>query len=742
MIRFTRIVARDCFAYTLLDFNFIEGIHSIEGVNGSAKTSVFMTLMQGLFNRNAKGTKIDEVNNTITGKPYEIEVYFTKGSDEYAIINSRKAGTIEIYKNGKPKHVKRIPDNLKIIEDILGGDFESCRDQLYQSPKSSINLLEKDSDSSRKAFVNSILNLNEIDSSLEKFKLKDKELSGKGGQIELVKSQIRKFEEALVEEYELEQDAIDVSVYEKIRDDLNTARDNQQIELAKTRALIAQLKEDKHTCEKIAESLSRISVLEAYLNCEQELPHETVQELTGIHYKLLLEKQQLEQQHADNCIMREIIKTNNEIKKKRIALVEQIGTTHVVDSIESLTNKLDTLGKEFATLEATIKSNKKNLTNLLDYSTIDTCPTCRQKIKSGSLTSEIEELRRTIVVDESTLVVVHKEIVLYEQGLSEHRRHIALKQQIEVLEVSLKPCNKTERAITKDLTECSRRIAQIDEDLDLLSRRLKTRSDYEDAQQELVTLKSAPGAHLDYVAIVTSLDKMLAFSQSLREALTDIDEQVCDVQKTIKKYQEFNTVQRTIKAVNAQKRSFNDSTKAKLEALYKDLSSKEDQAALVKVWLQVLGPKGFRVHKIQNFLGHLNATMQKYSDMLSDGRIRCAFFIAEGEIDFSVTDCNKTIAWSCWSEGEKARVKMACLFAVLELLEVMGAVSFNVLALDEIFSALDHAGKEGLFKVLNYLKGRGKCLYTISHTPLALNTEYDSVISACKQDDGTTTITQ
>jgi hypothetical protein len=55
---------------------------------------------------------------------------------------------------------------------------------------------------------------------------------------------------------------------------------------------------------------------------------------------------------------------------------------------------------------------------------------------------------------------------------------------------------------------------------------------------------------------------------------------------------------------------------------------------------------------------------------------------------------------------------------------------------------LDSEGKEGLFKVLNYLKGKGKAIYTIAHSDLALDLMYDSVIKAKKLDDGTTEVTQ
>ena len=129
--------------------------------------------------------------------------------------------------------------------------------------------------------------------------------------------------------------------------------------------------------------------------------------------------------------------------------------------------------------------------------------------------------------------------------------------------------------------------------------------------------------------------------------------------------------------------------------------------------------------------------------MITSGRIACVFYLDEdGEVQFTVTDSHKTVKWANWSEGEKARVKMSCLFATLEILEATGSSSFNVLCLDEIFGSLDEEGKAGLFTVLGYLKEQGRCIAIIAHSELALPMTYTSIIRATKHEDGTTSIQQ
>lgn len=742
MIRFSQVEAWDCFAYEHLLFNFEDGIHSIEGVNGSAKTSVFMVLEQGLFNRNSKGTRIDEVNNTITGKPYEIKVTFTKTSDEYLVINSRKSGTIEIYKNGKPKHVKRIPDNLKIIEDILGVDFNMFQDLIYQSPKSSINLLERDSDASRKAFLNNILALDEIDESLEKFKVRDKELSGKNGQLETLKAQIRKYEDSIVEDYEKEQDEIDLSSIESAIQTFSNTRDDLRADIAKIRTQIATHQEDLLKFDNMKSTLAKVVELEKQLKlCDN--PEESLAELSEARSELQLARQS-ERQALFNAT--KALATHNENKQwlKRIAEVEEKLQQIVLDdSLESLKEALQEQRNTLREIESTIKFNEKELTNLHKCSTIGVCSTCSQEVPVGLFQDDVERLTRDNALQSESLLNAGKVVAELLEKVELGALREDLQHQLQVLKAHLKEeCSAPVEVLERIVADHPKHLEGIDDELTNISQKLDNKIRYDEIHKELASVRPAPSEHLDAEAAKVAIEvgsKQLRTTQALLE---ETESALAGSRETLKGYLEFNTIQRTIKAVNAQKKAYNDSALNTLEALYKDLNTKEDQAALVKTWLQVLGAKGFRVHKMQTFLGHLNASMKKYSDMLCDGKISCMFYMTEGEIDFTVTDCNKTIAWSCWSEGEKARVKMACLFAVLELLEIMGAVSFNVLALDEIFSALDHSGKEGLFRVLNYRKKHNRSIFTIAHTQLALDKEYDSVVKAYKQEDGTTIIVQ
>lgn len=195
-----------------------------------------------------------------------------------------------------------------------------------------------------------------------------------------------------------------------------------------------------------------------------------------------------------------------------------------------------------------------------------------------------------------------------------------------------------------------------------------------------------------------------------------------------------NDLVRMVEKFNQEAETNNIKVKYKIQFAEDEVARLEKRQDLLDNWIRILGPNGYRVHSMTRFLEVLNQTMDKYATIISGGRIKCSFFVTEeGKIDFYVVDPDKKVPFANWSKGEQARVKLACLFSVIELLEIKGSASYNVLVLDEIFSALDEEGKEGLFEVLSYLRANGKCIYTISHTPLVNPVVFDSAIQVVKE---------
>ena len=620
MIVFKKIILQNCFAYSYLEFDFNSGIHSIGGVNGASKTSIYLALAQGLFNRNPKGTKIDDVSNTVTKQPYVITVVFTKGKQEYTVVNSRKTGTISVHVDGKNISRKTIPQNLELIREILEDQYETFANMTYQSTDSTLDLVEDSTDTARKGFINKVLKLDELDAMLVEVKAKNKQ----------VKAEIKN-KEILIASLE---DSV-TSIIPNIPDEL----DEEPVE----RAIV-----------------------------------EASNELDGLNkaFNAVWAKAEVLATKKGELAKYSINKANLETKTLRLSALDYLHT-----STEQLDiNELARITKLCTEVKLTRKVARESLTGMVAPESV--CSRCGQSVNSNDALMQYEQRKASLV---------------------------------------------------ETIDECNSKLADLALQLDNSEARVAAWKNYNELRVSVEALKSLtdnfipPTVEDEEVInneIVKQREKILAqqlYKQRLEHKLKDI--------------RENNTRSRTYKKINQDAIANNIKISEKIEVAKKELSELYRRIDLLDNWTRILGGNGYRVHKMNRFLQTLNATMDKYSSIITNGKIKCSFYIsAEGKIEFSVVDPDKNMPFANYSGGERARIKMACLFSVIEMLEAMGSACYNVLVLDEIFSALDDEGKEGLFEVLSYLRNKGKCIYTISHTPLVNQVVFDSSIEVVKED--------
>lgn len=738
MIQILKLIANDAFSYKGIEFDFKQGLHNLQGLNGSAKTSLFMCLCQVFFNRNPKGCKVGEVDNIITGKPYEITVEFTKGSDSYTVINSRKNGTITILKNGRDISLKRIPDNLKLIEDILGCNYAMFSDLIYQSKESTLNLIETSTDKGRKEFIARILRLDEIDELLVKVKDAGKDIEGKTGKIPFLLKSIETLKSSLQDELTVGE-YYDLAPLQKRLQELNSEAENYT-------EVVNNLRNELKEAERLKSEFDKQEkVREAISNLETELSEigdidssETLQKRIGeLNTEIAVSSTVISQLKS---VIQKAKETQGQMEllakyRKELADIE-LPTQPEVKLREVLTE----YNNKQTQNNSTIKSIRKEYLALKDASEqTGTCPTCGHSINKDQFNGRLQELKieGNSLVDEN--VVLEEQIGQILYNLDKWEKVNKLSVQIDKLSL-LTPVEVDLEDKEKDLQLKQELLAQCEVAVKGLTPILAKAKRAEQINLELASLMGQVSDikfdYDDYKMIEANLAAQLAGFQGVKQDLAD-------AQADLEKAKIHNSKQDSIKEVNERVRETNLSIQASIQEKEAELNSELEKLELLKTWQGILGNKGYRMARVAKFLKSLNATMAKYSKMISGGRIQCRFFVTEtGEVDFTITDESKEMPFELWSGGEKSRVKLVCLFAILELLEVMGSVSFNVLCLDEIFATLDTDGKEGLFKVLDYLRSKDKAIYCIAHEDLALDMAYDSVIKAEKLADGTTIIRQ
>ncbi len=117
--------------------------------NGAGKTTMFSAVYQGLYNRNSKDSKatVNNVNNLYTEKPYKITIKFEKDNVDYTIINDRNSNKITVLKGDEDISPKGITNQLTLIKNIVGFDFQTFSSLTFlnqNSLDSIIDLTNKD----------------------------------------------------------------------------------------------------------------------------------------------------------------------------------------------------------------------------------------------------------------------------------------------------------------------------------------------------------------------------------------------------------------------------------------------------------------------------------------------------------------------------------------------------------------------------------------------------------------------
>lgn len=193
MIILKKLQWSNCFSYgedNEIDLSSSK-ITQILGTNGVGKSSIPLILEEVLFNKNSKGIKKADIANRDIGKGYEIFVTFSSGEDDYTISVNRKSSIKVIFtKNGEDISSHTATDTYKNIQSVLGYDFKTFTQVVYQNTNNSLNFLTA-TDANRKKFLIDLLGLEKYVELFEVFKEAsrdiDKEYAGFEGRIDTVK---------------------------------------------------------------------------------------------------------------------------------------------------------------------------------------------------------------------------------------------------------------------------------------------------------------------------------------------------------------------------------------------------------------------------------------------------------------------------------------------------------------------------------------------------------------------------
>src|SRR5210317_545709 len=376
MITLQKLKWSNCFSYgpdNELDLSE-NTVTQIIGTNGMGKSSIPLIIEEALFNKNSKGIKKADIPNRYVNNGYTIFLSFTKDADSYEIsINRKNSIQLQLFKNGEDISSHTATNTYKTIQEILGLDFKTFSQLVYQHPNSSLQFLTA-TDTNRKKFLIDLLHLEKYENLFEVFKAASRDSVTKLTEVDAKIKTIEKW----LNDNKLE----DTTILPTLKVEINTDEDEKELQ-----SLIVELENISEKNKKINKNnqykkmLSEINISEAHaIKAEGVISYDSLQEEAGslqsdinASEKLLTKLSQLGD-HCPTCeqdIDKEFKETLISAEQEKIAKA----TTRLIDDIQReirsiKQNNLDYQNKIRIEEEWTnlYKSIQKNLPdNLLDH---------------------------------------------------------------------------------------------------------------------------------------------------------------------------------------------------------------------------------------------------------------------------------------------------------------------------------------------------------------------------------------
>lgn len=179
MITLQKLKWSNCFSYgpdNEIDLG-TNTVTQLVGTNGMGKSSIPLIIEEALYNKNSKGIKKADIPNRYLNDGYHIDLTFSKDEVQYEVIIDRKSSIkIKLLKDGEDISSHTATNTYKTLQDIIGIDFKTFSQLVYQNTNSSLQFLTA-TDTNRKKFLIDLLHLEYYVKLFELFKEESRQKS-------------------------------------------------------------------------------------------------------------------------------------------------------------------------------------------------------------------------------------------------------------------------------------------------------------------------------------------------------------------------------------------------------------------------------------------------------------------------------------------------------------------------------------------------------------------------------------
>jgi len=193
--------------------------------------------------------------------------------------------------------------------------------------------------------------------------------------------------------------------------------------------------------------------------------------------------------------------------------------------------------------------------------------------------------------------------------------------------------------------------------------------------------------------------------------------------------QEIQTITKQLKNRNTE----NDKLKEfqeNLQKTFEELSKIKEQIVYYDFTHSLLKDDGVKTKIIKKYLPFINQQVNRYLQMMD---FYINFHLDEEFNETIKSPIHEDFSYSSFSEGEKAKINLALIFAWREIARIKNSVNTNIILFDEVFDgSLDEFGTDNFLKIIRYII-KDANVFVISHKP-DLQDKFDCTIKFEKKN--------
>jgi len=169
--------------------------------------------------------------------------------------------------------------------------------------------------------------------------------------------------------------------------------------------------------------------------------------------------------------------------------------------------------------------------------------------------------------------------------------------------------------------------------------------------------------------------------------------------------------------------------KENLNEVTENIISKKETFSNYEFIYSLLKDGGVKTKIIKKYIPIINDHVNKYLQRMD---FYVNFTLDEEFNESMISPIHENFSYSSFSEGEKARINLALIFAWREIAKIKNSVNCNLILFDEVFDgSLDVTGTDDFLKIIRYIL-KDSNVFVISHKS-GIEDIFDTVYKAEKQ---------